>query len=102
MYTFFLQVTDRNLLDLQQYCAVPGCKNINDKSGQTTNKNILFHNFPNDTEMLNKWLEFCNCSKEFQFAHKNALICSEHFDKDNYYYRYITEVCIIQLSYCKI
>lgn len=87
-----LQVTNSNRLELQQYCAVAGCKNLCDNTGQTTNKNILFHKFPNDTEVLNKWLEFCNCSKEFKFTYQNAFICSEHFDKNNYEYRYIAEV----------
>lgn len=42
-------------------------------------------------------MEFCNCSKKFSKNYQNALICSNHFNEDDYENKYITKVKIYSL-----
>lgn len=81
-------------MQLQQYCAVPICNNIIDcKSDKLENsKRIIFHKFPSDINLLENWMAFCNCSKEYSTEYQNAFICSDHFNEDNYENIYINEV----------
>lgn len=81
----------------QQCCAVPTCKNNTYKPNESNNSSeIIFYKFPSNTEVFEKWLEFCKCSKEFFLSHQNIQICSEHFNEDNYELKYITKVNYIK------
>lgn len=87
---------------MEQHCAVPTCNNIISKSDKPNNcSKIIFHKFPSNIEVFEKWLEFCNCSKEFLSDYQNALICSEHFNDDSYELKYTTEVKYIKLKFFK-
>ncbi|CAI6352105.1 unnamed protein product [Macrosiphum euphorbiae] len=83
-----------NRSDEQKCCAVPICNNSIVYCGSDkTNRNgkIVFHKFPNDPVMLEKWLNFCSIYKSISHEYKNAQICSEHFNKDNYENKYTDE-----------
>lgn len=105
MYNFlffsFSQLKYINQADEQKCCAVPICNNSessgSDKS--TSNREIVFHKFPSDTVMLEKWLNFCNIYKSVSNEHKNAQICSEHFEKDSYENKYTDKVKYIIIWY---
>lgn len=74
-------------------CAVASCINTtNLESDLTQNSNILFHKFPRDTELCNKWLEFCNRTKDSLLESSNLHVCSEHFDKNAYKQNFDSEV----------
>jgi len=66
-----------------------------DKSNQMRNNKIMFHTFPTDTVILEKWLKFCNNDKTILHEYQNFLICSKHFNKDNYENKYTNEVMYI-------
>lgn len=91
----FLQLNCINRSDEQKCCAVPICNNSivycgSDKPNR--NGKIVFHKFPSDPVMLEKWLNFCSIYKSISHEYKNAQICSEHFNKDNYENKYTDEV----------
>lgn len=67
-------------------CVVASCTNsFNIECDSTQNSNnILFHKFPTDTLLCNKWLEFCNLPKDYLLRCPNSYVCSEHFDKNVY------------------
>lgn len=98
----FLQLKNLHQLDGQKYCAVPICNNSIVYSGSdkpNSNDEIVFHKFPSDTVMLEKWLNFCNIYKSISHEHQNAQICSEHFNKDNYENKYTDEVKYFMIWY---
>lgn len=92
---YFLQLTFNNRSDVQKCCAVSNCNSImhseSDESNQMRNNKIMFHKFPTDTVILEKWLKFCNNYKTISHEYQNFLICSEHFNKDNYENKYTNE-----------
>lgn len=78
---------------MQLQCAVPNCCNSTVYNEPINNKSIEFYKFPyDDDDLFNKWLAFCEGSKELSSEYQNALICSDHFNKDDYEYRYFSEV----------
>lgn len=78
---------------MEKCCAVPTCKNNAYKPDKPNSSAVVvFHKFPSNTEVFEKWLEFCKCSKEFFLKHQNIQICSEHFNEDNYELKYTAEV----------
>lgn len=80
-------------------CAVPTCKNIIFKPDELNNcSKIIFHKFPSNIEVLEKWLEFCNCSKKILSDYQNAQICSDHFNEDSYELKYTTKVKYVKLN----
>jgi len=88
-------------LEKEQHCAVPMCHNFYHKTDLSKNSsNIIFHEFPSDNKIFDQWLEFCNQSKDLSPKYKNAVICSDHFNKDNYEMKlttgvkYTTQSCI--------
>lgn len=84
--------TDEFHMHTERRCAVPTCKNNTYKPDKPNSSiAVIFHKFPSNTEVFEKWLEFCKCSKEFVLKHQNIQICSEHFNEDNYELRCTTE-----------
>ncbi|XP_050548178.1 uncharacterized protein LOC126909800, partial [Daktulosphaira vitifoliae] len=65
-------------------CCVSNCNSIYDAEVLEYNENILFHSFPNETEVSEKWLSFCNLPKQFLLDNPNAKICSKHFETNDY------------------
>ncbi|XP_060840266.1 uncharacterized protein LOC132921323 [Rhopalosiphum padi] len=84
-----------NKYDVQKCCAVSSCNSImysgSDEPNQMNNSKIMFHKFPTDTVILEKWLKFCNNYKTISDEYQNFQICSEHFNKDNYENKYTNE-----------
>ncbi|XP_025200856.1 uncharacterized protein LOC112598556 [Melanaphis sacchari] len=80
-----------NTSDVQK-CAVSSCNSImysgSDELNQMSNNKIMFHKFPTDTVILEKWLKFCNNNKNILHEYQNCLVCSEHFNKDDYENKY--------------
>lgn len=74
---------------MQKSCAVPMCNNTLTASKSSS---ILFHRFPSDDKILKKWLNFCNDLEDEVSDYKNAVICSKHFNEDNYDLKSTTEV----------
>jgi hypothetical protein len=68
-----------------------------DEPNQINNSKIMFHRFPTDTVILEKWLKFCNNYKTISDKYQNFQICSEHFNKDNYENKYTNEVKYIMI-----
>lgn len=100
---YFLQLTFNNRSDVQKCCAVSSCNSImcsgSDESNQMRNNKTMFHKFPTDTVILEKWLKFCNNFKTISHEYQNFLICSKHFNKDNYENKYTNEVKYIMIWY---
>lgn len=93
---FFLQLDNVNATDMPSHCAVPMCPNQTLDSTKSCN-DVLFHKFPSDIKVLEKWLKFCNDSENKNTSlvdYQNAQICSRHFHKDNYY-TFATDVIYI-------
>jgi len=85
---------------MQQCCAVPTCKTNTYKLDKSnSSREIVFHKFPSNTDVFEKWLEFCKCSKDFFLRHQNIQICSEHFNEENYELKYTTKVKHIKIVY---
>ena len=61
------------------YCAAIGCKNTQRE------KKFTFHSFPVDPAIRSKWIEFVRRADWEPFKNpKNAVLCSEHFKKDDF------------------
>lgn len=59
-------------------CAVRHC--INSNQMKSFNKEIMFHRFPKDKGILEKWIQLCGRT----FNCKTSHICSIHFTKNDY------------------
>ena len=65
------------------YCAAVGCKNSDYWTKKNKEeKNYTFHSFPTDPDIRLKWTQFVRRAN--WVPGKNAVLCSEHFTKDDY------------------
>lgn len=83
-----------------QKCLVLNCSNTvhHDYNTPKRSKTIEFHKFPSEIGILEKWLKFCNRPKEFSAKCQNALICSDHFNKEDYKQTCTTGVNLLMKS----
>ena len=101
-FFFFFFLKYFNQSDEQKYCAVPLCNNSTVNYGSNdpnSNSEIMFHPFPSDTVILEKWLKFCNIYVSVTNEYQKEQICSVHFNKDNYENSYTNEVKYIMIWY---
>uniref|UniRef100_A0A182JPY9 THAP-type domain-containing protein n=1 Tax=Anopheles christyi TaxID=43041 RepID=A0A182JPY9_9DIPT len=63
-------------------CAVASCT-YNREKVKTLKLDIMFHKFPTDWELRQKWHEFCRQGTNWK-PPKHGLVCSIHFTKDDY------------------
>ena len=60
-------------------CAVYGCNNYRDRTAGT---GIRYFRFPKDEHHRKTWINLCCHADKFNVQY--AVVCSEHFTKDDY------------------
>uniref|UniRef100_A0A6E8VMH8 THAP-type domain-containing protein n=1 Tax=Anopheles coluzzii TaxID=1518534 RepID=A0A6E8VMH8_ANOCL len=63
-------------------CSVASCT-FNRERVKSLQLDIIFHKFPTDPLLKQKWHEFCKQGPNWK-PPKNGLVCSNHFTKDDY------------------
>ena len=67
-----------------KFCAAIGCKNSDYWTKKyNKEKNYTLHSFPKDPDIRLKWIQFLRRPSDW-VPSKNALLCSEHFTKNDY------------------
>ena len=65
------------------FCSAIGCKNSDYWTKKNNEeKNYTFHSFPTDPDVRLKWTQFVRRAN--WVPGKNAVLCSEHFIKDDF------------------
>ncbi|KAM7353922.1 uncharacterized protein ACRADG_005824 isoform 2-T4 [Cochliomyia hominivorax] len=73
-----IQNDNQDISRLTGLCCITSC--INNKE-LTSNPNFRFYKFPQDSEMLKKWLDITQCKK---FKRNFTRICGLHFNKTDF------------------
>uniref|UniRef100_A0A182F698 Uncharacterized protein n=1 Tax=Anopheles albimanus TaxID=7167 RepID=A0A182F698_ANOAL len=63
-------------------CSASFCKN-NTLYCRKRKIEVLFHNFPPESELNKQWVKFCKPSERWRQS-KNSVICSDHFNTEDY------------------
>ena len=64
-------------------CIVSGCKNSS-RNLASRIENSSFHQFPSNEIRRNEWVASLKMNKSV-FNWKNSFVCSNHFDKNDFY-----------------
>lgn len=68
-----------NIDKMPSSCAVATCQN----NGRTSKeRGIILHTFPKDIIRQRRWVHLCR--REDKIVPKNSVVCSEHFNEDDY------------------
>ena len=69
------------MMPLPDYCCAFGCSNR-----RANCPGVSFHHFPRDEPLRSQWIHAVgrDTRKDFSVT-KNAVVCSDHFEKDNFW-----------------